>query len=180
MVHQQGLSRNNPAGALLPVTVNPKTIQDRPITGLQGIPGRSIPIPGQGMITKTVKPKNRTTRVTMIPVQIALCVPDQEVTTAEAVTTGGFKRGAISRRREANHRLLPTASTTATIHGVDQAHLTRAAVPPDQEAVEAVVQAVEVPSAAEGDNLASASSYPNNHSRVCLFRETRIFKTPQQ
>ena len=119
------------------------------------------------MTITTVKPKNRTAEATTIPVQIVLCGPDQEITTVEVVTTGAFKHGAISLRREANHRLPPAASITA-VAGAVQARPIRVAVLLDQEAAEAVVPAVEVPSAVEGDNLASASSYPNNNARVSL------------
>lgn len=115
----------------------------------------------------------------MTPVQIALFAQDQEITTAEAVTTDALELEATSLRREANHRLLTTATTTAIARGVVQARPTRAAVPPDQEVAEAVVPAVEVPSRVEDDSLASASSYPNNNIRVSFWGNAD-FKTPQK
>ena len=111
----------------------------------------------------------------MIPVQIAPYGPGQEVTAAEAVITDGFKRKVTSLHKEANHRLLPTASTTATIPGAVQARPSQAAARQDQEAVEAVVPAVEAPFAVEDDSQASASSYPNNNTRVSLHRGSADF-----
>ena len=168
---QQGLFKHNPVEAQPPVTVSPKTIRDRPTTGHQGIPGRSIPTPGQGKIT-TAKPKNRTAGATTTPGQIVLCGPDQEITTAEVVTTGAFKHGAISRRREANHRLPPAASTTAATRGVVQVLLIPAAallpVQGAAEEAEVVAPVVEVQLEVEDDRQISASSYPNNNARVSL------------
>lgn len=181
---RQELSGQNPAGAPHPVTVSQKMIQNRLITGPQDIPGRSIPMPGQKMITKAVKPKNRTTTATTIPVQIVLYGQIiQKNTIAEAVTTDVQKHGAISRHREANHRLLLAALTTAAIAGAVQARPTRAAVLRDQEAVapaEAVAPVVEAQPAVVDDNRVSASSFPNNNARVSLCGETRIFKIPQR
>lgn len=122
-----------------------------------------------------MKPKNRTTVAAMTPVQIALFDQDQEITTAEAVTTDALELEATSLRREANHRLLTTTTTTVAIQGAVQARPFRAAAHPDQEVAEAAVPAVEVPSGVEDDRLASASSYPNNNTRVS-FWETRILK----